>query len=142
MIEGVIGLILAGVTIYSSRIQNYEHWMYSVVLISLPLIYMGFGIFSDSNEVILKELIYGLPFLFVGLGCFIFGFKGSGYIVAIFWLLHGAYDLAHDKFFINSGVPVWYPVFCAAVDVVIGIYLLVIATKIPNSNIKLAVKNA
>lgn len=142
MAEVIVGLMLAGVTIYSSRIQNYEHWMYSVVLISLPLIYMGFGMFSGSREIILKEFIYGFPFIFVGLVCFIVGFKGSVYIVAIFWLLHGAYDLAHDHIFINSGVPAWYPVFCAVVDVVIGIYLLVVATKIPSSNIKLAVKNS
>ena len=44
-------------------------------------------------------------------------------VVAALWLLHGGYDLIHPQLFVNSGVPGWYPLYCASVDVAIGLYL-------------------
>ena len=138
MIEAIAGALVASLMILVIRRSTSLHWMYSVVLIILPVIYMVFGIFSGETGVIIKELLYGLPFIFVGALCLLFGFKLSAYLLAAFWLLHGLYDVYHDVFLINSGVPFWYPVFCAAVDLVIGAYLLYASAKVTGFNIKRA----
>jgi hypothetical protein len=50
-------------------------------------------------------------------------------IVGTLWILHALYDLVHQRFFINPAVPDWYPVFCASVDVTIGIYVIWLARR-------------
>jgi hypothetical protein len=36
---------------------------------------------------------------------------------------HGVYDFFHGHLFINPGVPVWWPQFCSAFDVVAAAFL-------------------
>jgi len=110
--------------------------LYSWVLISLPVIYIFFGALSGDLGVVFNEIVYGFPFIVGGALCLIFGFKASGYFLASLWLVHGAYDIYHDVLFINSGVPSWYPVFCAVVDAGVGLYLFYSVFKLPNLNIK------
>ena len=55
-----------------------------------------------------------------------------------FWILHGLYDLTHNQFLTNAGVPAWYPVFCFSVDVVVGAYLLWLSRRIANANLRQA----
>jgi len=141
MIELVAGILIVLPTVLLMRRQKYESWFYSLSLVSLPAIYMAFGIFSEGENVILKELLYGLPFFAIGIISLLYSFKFSAYIVAAFWLFHGAYDLYHNHLFINTGVWSWYPVFCAAVDITVATYLFFSATKWPQSNIKLSAKN-
>ena len=71
-----------------------------------------------------------------------YSFKYSGYIIATLWAAHGGYDLYHNYLFINSGVWSWYPIFCAAVDIPLGLYLFYAASKWPHSNMRMAIKNA
>jgi len=141
MIELLAGILIVIPFVLLGRKQKYESWIYSLSLVSLPVIYMLFGVFAAGEYVILKELLYGLPFIAIGLICYFYGFKFSAYIVALFWLFHGGYDLYHNHLFINTGVWSWYPVFCAGIDVTLAIYLFLSATKWPRSNIKLSVKN-
>lgn len=136
MIEGIAGLLVAVSMIISSRLQNISHWLFSVGLILLPVIYVVFGIFTSDSSIVFNELLVGIPFIVAGFLCLRVGFKASGYLLASLWLIHGGYDLYHDLLFINSGVPSWYPVFCAVVDVVVGFYLFYSVSKLPNFNIK------
>ncbi|MEL6439011.1 MAG: hypothetical protein AAFQ80_07145 [Cyanobacteria bacterium J06621_8] len=125
MLEVLLGIIVGlSMVVVTSR-QRISGRLYSASLISLPIIYVGFGILTQDTSVILHELVYGLPFIFVGILCLLNNF--SYYPVAIFWLIHGGYDLYHDTFLINGGVPGWYPVWCAVVDLVVGIWLLYLA---------------
>ena len=86
----------------------------------------------------IKEMIYGLPFLIVGLVFAFVSVRQSATVVGAFWILHGVYDLAHSQLITNTGVPGWYPVFCFSVDVVIGGYLLWLSNRIPNANLRQA----
>lgn len=128
--------------IVSARKQNFNHWLYSTALISLPLIYMGFALFSEGKSVVLKEFLYGLPFIAAGFVCLLVRFKASGFLIAILWLLHSVYDLFHPSLFINSGVPGWYPLLCAVVDLVVGGYLVYYVSSLSNFNIKTTGENA
>lgn len=125
MIAVTLGILLGLMTIGISRQLHWENWAYSACLILLPLIYMFFGLFADGEAVILTEFLFGIPYFVAGILCIKYGFKRSGYVVAVLWLLHGLYDMNHAILFTNSGVPSWYPVFCAGVDIVVGLYLLV-----------------
>lgn len=142
MIEGIVGFLAAVSMIISARLQNLSHWLFSAVLILLPVIYMIFGALVGDASLIVKELVYGLPFIVAGFLCLLFGFKASGYLLASLWLIHGGYDIYHDILFINLGVPSWYPVLCAVVDVVVGCYLFYSVSKLPNFDIKSSVENS
>jgi len=39
-------------------------------------------------------------------------------------LLHGVFDYYHGHFINNSGVPEWWPAFCAGFDIVFGIWVI------------------
>ena len=124
ILEAIVGILFGGLLIVLAQQQKLTQRLYALTLISLPMIYVSFGLFSSRATVIWTELLYGLPFLVVGLACFLYDFKYTGYIVAATWFLHGCYDMAHDAFFINPGVPAWYPVMCLAVDFVVGSWIL------------------
>jgi hypothetical protein len=38
---------------------------------------------------------------------------------------HGVFDLFHHSLIENAGVPVWWPGFCATVDLILGIWLAI-----------------
>ncbi|MCW5969259.1 MAG: hypothetical protein KIT57_12165 [Blastocatellales bacterium] len=82
------------------------------------------------------EMIYGIPFVVAGLVFAFVSVRRSAVVVGAFWILHGLYDLAHSRLITNSGVPGWYPVFCFSVDVVVGAYLLWLARRISNANLR------
>jgi hypothetical protein len=58
------------------------------------------------------------------------GFKGSLWLVVAALAAHGIQDLFHRELIDNPGVPVWWPAFCSAYDVVAAGYLsfLLLAT--------------
>lgn len=135
MIEAIIGIAVGVVTILSARMIRGQHWMYAIGLLSLPGIYAFFALQAGEPAVGVKEMIYGIPYVIAGL---IFAFARTRYsavVVGTFWLLHGLYDLLHGQLITNAGVPVWYPVFCFSVDMVIGGYLLWLSRHIPNANL-------
>lgn len=45
------------------------------------------------------------------------GFRWSLWVVAAALAAQGVCDLTHGAFFVNPGVPAWWPAFCLAYDV-------------------------
>jgi hypothetical protein len=138
LIEGLIGVAVGVLTIVLARIIRGQRWLYSLGLLTLPSLYAFFALQAGEQAVGLKEMIYGVPFVVVGL---VFGFvsvRQSAVVVGAFWILHGLYDLMHSQFITNVGVPGWYPVFCFSIDGVIGAYLLWLSRRIPNANLRQA----
>ena len=136
MIEALIGVAVGVLTIDSARIIRGQRWMYSVGLLTLPSLYAFFALQAGQQAVGVKEMIYGVPFLVVGLVFAFVSVRRSAVVVGAFWILHGLYDLAHSQFIANAGVPGCYPVFCFSVDVVIGAYLLWLSRRISNANLR------
>lgn len=112
--------------------------MYSLGLLTLPGLYAFFALQAGEQAVGAKEMIYGAPFVVVGLVFAFVSVRQSAVVVGAFWMLHGLYDLTHDHFITNAGVPVWYPVFCFSVDVVVGAYLLWLSRRISNADLRQA----
>ena len=138
MLEALMGIALAVFIIWSGRFQKNENWLYSASAISLPLLYAGFAVYAGNVTDVRLELLYGLPYIALGVACLFFDIKASGYILAALWALHGVYDMSHEQLFINEGIPDWYPLFCAVLDWVVAIYIAVLASKLPSANIRLA----
>lgn len=129
------GLLLGALSVWLARRLRIERWGYTLSLIGLPLFYVFFAWRSGDENTAFIEFFYGMLYLASGLVFAISRLKFSAYIVAVLWLLHAAYDIAHGHLVMNLGVPAWYPHFCAAVDVVIGAYLIWLARRLPDGDI-------
>ncbi len=138
MIEALIGVAVGVLTIVLARIIRGQRWLYSLGLLTLPSLYASFALYAGEQAVGVKEMIYGVPFVVVGLVFASVSVRQSAVVVGAFWILHGLYDLTHSQFITNASVPGWYPVFCFSVDVVIGAYLLWLSRRISNANLRQA----
>jgi hypothetical protein len=138
LIEALIGVAVGVLTIAFARIIRGQRWLYSLGLLTLPSLYAFFALHAGEQAVGVKEMIYGIPFVVVGLVFAFLSVRHSAVVVGAFWILHGLYDLTHSQLFTNAGVPSWYPVFCFSVDVVIGAYLLWLSRRISNANLRQA----
>lgn len=138
MIAALIGVAVGVLTIVLARIVRGQRWLYSLGLLILPGLYAFFALQAGEQAVGVIEMIYGVPFVVVGLVFAFVSVRQSAVVVGAFWMLHGLYDLTHSQFITNAGVPGWYPVFCFSVDVVIGAYLLWLSRRIPNANLRQA----
>ena len=138
MIAALIGAAVAVLTIVTARFIRGERWVYSLGLLTLPCLYASFALRAGEQAVAAKEMAYGVPFVVAGLVFAFVSVRRSAVAVGAFWLLHGLYDLAHSQFFINPGVPIWYPIFCFVVDAVIGAYLLWLSRRVPDANLRQA----
>lgn len=138
MIAAFVGVALGILVILSARVIRGERRLYSLGLLTLPCLYAFFALRAGDPAVAVKEMIYGLPFLAAGLIFAFVSVRQSAVLVGLLWILHGLYDLAHDRFISNPGVPGWYPAFCFSVDVVVGAYLLWLSRRLPNANLRAA----
>lgn len=138
MLAALIGVAVGILTIVCARIIRGQRWLYSIGLLTLPGLYAFFALQAGEQAVGIKEMIYGIPYVVVGLVLAFVSVRQSAVVVGAFWMLHGLYDLTHSQFITNTGVPSWYPVFCFSVDVVIGAYLLWLSRRIPNANLRRA----
>lgn len=129
----IIGAIFIVPTIYYVRKKQWDGLTWPLFLVSLPIYYMLFGVLAWDGSAVLNELLYGLPFIAIGLLVWKMNSKMALYIIAAGWLCHGFYDFYHDAFFVNPGVFNWYPAFCALVDVSVAMYLLIDQERITES---------
>ena len=133
MIAGIAGILLGFITILSIRLGNTENraYAYPLVLATYPLFYIGFAFWADDFEALRNELVFATPFFIICAVSAIKNLRYSATFLGFAYMLHGIYDLYHDDLFINSGMPAWWPHFCASVDIFIGIYLAVISINFP-----------
>lgn len=138
MSEALIGAVVGVLTIVFARSIRGERWLYSLSLLTLPVIYAFFALQAGDQAVGVKEMIYGIPYVIAGLVFAFVSVRNSAIVVGVFWLLHGLYDLTHSQLITNTAVPGWYPVFCFVVDAVIGLYLLWLSRRVPDANLRRA----
>ena len=126
MIAVLAGLLSAAALIAISRALRAERWLYALSLMVLPGLYASFALLAGGPATAGHEMLVGLPYWLGGIALALLGRRhpvAVTAVVAALWLLHGGYDLIHPQLFVNSGVPGWYPLYCASVDVAIGLYL-------------------
>ncbi len=92
---------------------------YPVVTIVIATYYALFAVMGASTHALVLESLVGAVFLAVAVS----GFRWSLWIVVVALAAHGIFDLTHDTFIANTGVPVWWPEFCLTYDLTAAAYL-------------------
>lgn len=113
----VLALVVAGL---ARLVKIDQHRLFAPgFLIIIAAFYVGFALGSGSSQIILQELIAAFLFLILAIA------GGAFYIpIAIFGLLlHSVFDVFHNSFVLNAGVPGWWPAFCAGFDLTIAFWV-------------------
>jgi hypothetical protein len=112
----VLGLVVGLLT--SVVGMDRDRALYPAILIVIASYYVLFAIMG-GGAVLVPEMGLSAAFVLVA----IIGFRTNLWIVAAAVVGHGVQDLFHGQLIANTGVPPWWPMFCATIDVVIGFYL-------------------
>ncbi len=116
--EIAFGALVASIIALFGVITKFdsERPYYPMVLIVIALFYGLFAAVGGVSDGIWIEVIAIM--IFIGLA--IAGFRKSLWFVCVGLIAHGIFDLLHADLVNNGGVPEWWPVFCATVDVLLG----------------------
>ena len=119
--EYVIGVTAAvGVGLFGTMIGfDKERSFYPVVLIVIAALYLLFAAMAKSTGSLVAEAIPALVFVAMAA----LGFRKTPWLVVAGLALHGVFDFFHHAVIANPGVPVWWPGWCLAYDVVAAAYL-------------------
>jgi hypothetical protein len=129
MLEYLIGVVLAAVVAAFAAISGFDRdrAFYPTLLIVIASYYILFAVMGASvHAMTIESVVTGL-FLLVAVA----GFKTNLWLVAAALAGHGVFDFFHHLFLANAGVPVWWPGFCLAFDIVAGGWLAAMLWKRP-----------
>ena len=116
-----IGALLAlAVGLFATALRlDRDRAFYPTVTLVVASYYLLFAVMGASTQTLIHESIAGAVFLLAAA----IGFRSSLWIVVAALAAHGIFDLVHGAVIYNPGVPVWWPEFCAAYDVIAAAYL-------------------
>ena len=119
--EYAIGIAAAiAVGLFASVIGfDKERSFYPVVLIVIATLYLLFAVMARSTGSLVAEAVPALVFVAIAA----LGFHKTPWLVVAGLALHGVFDFFHHAVIANPGVPVWWPGWCLAYDVVAAAYL-------------------
>jgi hypothetical protein len=92
---------------------------YTTTMIVIASLYVLFAVMGASAQTLWIELVVAAVFI----GVATWGFKSSLWLVVIALAGHGVFDFFHGDLYPNAGVPVWWPAFCGAYDIMAAAYL-------------------
>ena len=120
MLPIIIGVVLAVVMAFLARITNFDRdrSYYAVVLIVIATYYVLFA--CIANEAIIAEIIVASVFSIIAIA----GALRWPILLGVGIVMHGVFDLTHGYLITNAGVPVWWPAFCASIDIVLGAWVI------------------
>lgn len=96
-----------------------ERAFYPTVMIVIASTYVLFAVMGGSSQSLPIEC--AVMALFVAMS--VVGYKRTPWLVAGALAAHGVLDAVHARLIDNAGVPVWWPGFCLAYDLVAACYL-------------------
>jgi hypothetical protein len=115
----VVGIVLALAVAAFARLVGFDRdrAFYPTVVMVVASYYVLFAAMSGSLHTVLLESAGMTVFIIAA----VVGFRSSEWIVAAALAGHGIFDLFfHGHLVENTGMPVWWPAFCAAYDVTAG----------------------
>ncbi|MGB0237776.1 MAG: DUF6010 family protein [Cycloclasticus sp.] len=120
MIPLSVGISLAVLLAILSRVTKFDkdRSYFATLLIIIATYYVLFAFMS--SEALITEIVIASVFSVVALA----GALRWPILLGIGILLHGVFDYYHGHFINNSGVPEWWPAFCAGFDIVFGIWVI------------------
>ena len=128
-IIGIAVSILVIVHFKKNRLESSK-FAYSFLLFTFPFYYFVFAVYGNDYAVIPSEFLGGLLFFSIAILSLRFSDFYKFNFLALGYILHGIYDVTHHMFFINAGTPVWWPEFCGVIDIILGLYLVILAFKL------------
>jgi hypothetical protein len=119
--EYLIGVVLAlSVGLSATFIGlDRDRAFYPTVMIVIAFLYALFAAIGGSMQALAMESIPIAAFLAASIA----GFKRSLWFVVAALAGHGVFDFVHAHLIDNPGVPLWWPSFCSAYDIVAAAYL-------------------
>ncbi len=117
----LIGVVIAlAVSLFARFVGlDRDRAFYPTVLVVVASYYGLFAVMGDSAQATVIESLVMAVFLVAT----VLGFRRNLWIVVGALFAHGVFDFFHGHLIANPGVPVWWPAFCLAYDVVAGCYL-------------------
>ena len=125
----IIGIVIAVYVVIRLKKTKLEKkkWGYPVLLSTFPVYYWVFAIYGSDYGALSNELVVSLGFLTIAYVAYKLSNAIGLLLLATGYIAHAGYDVIHNSLFYNSGTPLWWPEFCGAVDVLIGLYLVFLA---------------
>lgn len=125
--EYLIGVSAAvGVGLFATVIGfDKDRSFYPVVLIVIAALYLLFAAVAGSTDSFVAETVPALAFVALAA----LGYRKTPWLVVAGLALHGVFDFFHHDVIKNPGVPVWWPGWCLAYDVVAAAYLAVLIVR-------------
>jgi len=119
--EFIIGIVAAAAVGLFGTVIGFdkERSFYPVVLIVIATLYLLFAAMAGSKDSFFAEAVPALVFAAMAA----LGFRKTPWLVVAGLALHGIFDFFHHSMIANPGVPVWWPGWCLAYDVVAAAYL-------------------
>lgn len=126
----IIGIVIAIYVVVRFRKTRLEKksWVYPIFLATFPIYYWVFAVYASDYDALIKEFAVGFGFLAVAYVAYKLNSAMGVLLLAIGYISHAVYDVIHHSLFYNGGTPLWWPEFCGAVDVLMGLYLIYLAT--------------
>jgi len=122
--EYLIGVVLAAVICAFAMLTGFDRdrVFYPTLLMFIAGYYILFAVMGSSVQALKIESVVAGLFLVVAVA----GFKKNLWLVVAAIAGHGVFDLFHHLFIDNPGVPVWWPGFCMAFDILASGFLAVL----------------
>ena len=119
--EYAIGILAAAAVGLFATLVGFdkERSFYPVVLIVIAGLYLLFAVQAGSTGALVAETIPALLFVATA----VLGYRKTPWLVVAGLALHGVFDFFHHGVIVIPGVPVWWPGWCLAYDVVAAAYL-------------------
>ena len=113
-----IGIALALAVWVFARGSGFdrERVFYPTVVVVVASYYILFATIGGSAHTLAAEAVVMAVFVLAA----VLGFRRYPWLVVVGLVGHGVFDMVHDIFLTNPGVPEWWPAFCSAFDVVAG----------------------
>lgn len=117
----LVGALLAlAVGLFATVVGlDRDRAFYPTVMIVIALLYSLFAVMGGSTPALVLDAVVGGAFVALA----VWGFRSSLWLVAVALATHGVLDLVHGRLIPNPGVPIWWPAFCLAYDVMAAAYL-------------------
>ena len=102
---------------------DQDRSFYPTILIVIAAYYVLFAFMS--GEGIVEEIVVASVFAIAAIA----GGMMWPVLVGVGIFLHGVFDFLRPMFISNSGVPTWWPAFCAGVDILLGAWVIWLSFK-------------
>jgi hypothetical protein len=123
----LIGVVLAvAVCVFATFVGfDRDRVFYPTVTVLIATYYILFAVMGGSTSALILESGIAAVFLVLAVA----GFKKNLWLIVAALAGHGVFDFFHHLFIQNPGVPVWWPAFCLAFDVLAGAFLALLLVR-------------